>query len=295
MIKVLVILGPTATGKSDLAVQLALKHNGEIISADSRQVYRGLDIGTGKITAAEMSGITHHLLDIKDPQDRFSVNEWKKLSEENIADIHARGKLPIIVGGTGFYISALVDNIDFPEVESDPEEQKKLESRSAEELFLLLSTLDPRRAADMSNDGESTNKRRLSRAIIVARALGQVKEQTPSSKYDTVMIGLTLPDEELKARIRNRLIKRIDAGMIQEAEKLHADGLSYKRMDELGLEYRYLAQYLQGTLNKEQLVETLNTKIWQYARRQKTWFKRDERIKWFTPSDMSEIEAFIAH
>jgi len=160
--KILVILGPTAVGKSDLAVELAAKFNGEIISADSRQVYLGLNIGTGKITKKEMHGIPHHLLDIADPHERFTAQEWKVAAQKAIADIYARGKLPIICGGTGFYISSLIDDLGFPDVPADTDEQKELEARSVEELFDELKKLDPVRASTI----DMKNKRRLSRAII---------------------------------------------------------------------------------------------------------------------------------
>ena len=168
--KLLVIVGPTASGKSDIAVRLAQKYNGEVISADSRQVYKGLDIGTGKITAAEMKGIPHWCLDVADPHERFTAMDWKEQAEKAIVDIVSRGKLPIICGGTGFYISALIDDLGFPDVEANTEEQKKLEEKTAEELFEELKKLDPARAATI----ELKNKRRLARAIIIARELGSV-------------------------------------------------------------------------------------------------------------------------
>lgn len=298
----LVILGPTAVGKSDLAVHVAeyISTNkigsykgAEIISADSRQVYKGLDIGTGKITTTEMRGIPHHLLDVADPQERFTAIAWKQLAEKSITEIIARGNLPIICGGTGFYISTLIDNLGFPDVEADTEEQKKLEALSVDELFLELKKVDPARSSTI----EPGNKRRLARAIIIARALGAVPPVTRPAEapYNVQMIGINLPGEELKERIRTRLTQRLDAGMIEEAKKLHAPspqgaGLSYERMDELGLEYRYLGYFLKNELTREELIERLSTKIWQYAKRQMTWFKRDQRIQWFAPTDKSAIE-----
>jgi tRNA dimethylallyltransferase len=295
--KLLVICGPTAVGKSDLAVFLAEQFNGEVISADSRQVYKGLDIGTGKITTAEMRGIPHYLLDIADPHDRFTTIDWKQHAEKAIADISSRGKLPIICGGTGFYISTLIDDLGFPEVEADTEEQKKLEALSVDELFLELKKVDPHRGATI----DPKNKRRLARAIIIARALGSVPPVTQSveSPYDLCMIGVNLPSEELKARIHARLVQRLDAGMIEEAQRLHAEaplgaGLSFERMDELGLEYRYLGYFLKNELTREELIERLSAKIWQYAKRQMTWFKRDTRITWFAPTDREQIRHSVA-
>ena len=305
-IPLLVIVGPTASGKSDLAVRLALRmkdKNGdigaEIISADSRQVYKGLDIGTGKITREEMQGVPHHLLDVADPADtrgRFTAMDWKKLAEEKIAEIHARGRLPIICGGTGFYISTLIDDLGFPDVKAEPGEQERLETLDAEVLFEELKKLDPARAATI----DLKNKRRLARAIVIARALGSVPAVThpapDKQKYDLTIIGVLLPDSELRRRIHTRLLTRLDAGMVQEVERLHTPkpaggGLSWERMDELGLEYKYLAQYLQNKMTLAEMTEILSAKIWQYARRQKAWFKKDTRIKWMSPNDtLKEFE-----
>ncbi len=292
--RLLVIVGPTASGKSDLAVELALRHNGEVISADSRQVYKGLDIGTGKITAEEMKGIPHHCLDIADPEERFTAMDWKKAAEKALQDIASRGKLPIVCGGTGFYISALVDDLGFPEVEADMQEQQKLEALSTEELFEELKKLDPARAATI----DLKNKRRLSRSIVIARKLGYVPElrkpEATESKYDPVMIGISMSSTQLKKRIRDRLVSRIESGMIDEAKRLHSAGLSYERMDELGLEYRYMAEYLQNKLMMPDLIETLAVRIGQYAKRQITWFKKDARIRWIErPFDMEAVDKLV--
>lgn len=289
--KILVVLGPTATGKSSLAVKLAQAFDGEVISADSRQIYRGLDIGTGKITREEMAGIPHHLLDVADPSVRFTVVDWKSFAEQSIVEIAARGKLPIVAGGTGFYISALMDQLEFPDVDIDPDEQRALEARPKEELAKELTGLDPRRAAEI----DPHNRRRLARAVLVARELGHVPQLKAAKQaaYDPYFVGLSVTDAELKDRIRQRLSARIDAGMTEEAEKLHANGLSFERMDELGLEYRYLAQYLQNQITKGQMIEILGAKIWQYARRQKTWFRRDKRIHWYESDRLEMIEADV--
>jgi len=304
--KLIVILGPTAVGKSDAAVEIAKKFNAEIISADSRQVYTGLDIGTGKITEREKKGIPHHLIDVTEPDTRFTAQEWKVQAEKAIADITSRGKLPIICGGTGFYITSLIDDLVFPDVPVDTEEQKKLELKPVEELFDMLKTLDPERAKTI----DMKNKRRLARAIMIAQTLGSVPKLTSSKgtdggTYNVLQIGLDLPDTDLRARIKERLVRRIEApnaegiNMIQEAEQLHSPkphgrGLPFERMEELGLEYRYLAEYLQMKIDKIKLIEILNAKIWQYAKRQKTWWKKDTRIKWFAPTDIEAIEKEVA-
>ena len=274
--KIIVIVGQTATGKSDYAVSLAKKINGEIVSADSRQVYRGLDIGSGKITQKEMRGIPHYMLDIANPKKVYSVSDYKKDAEKIIDDIVKRGKTPILVGGTGFYIDAITKGQILPEVPPNPKLRKHLYSLSAIALFEYMKKLDPRRAKTI----DAKNKVRLVRAIEIATALGKVPKTKPRPKYEVEMIGLTMLDEELKKRIHIRLLARIKEGMIEEIEQLHKNGLSWKRLNELGLEYRYVALYLQKKLTKAEMLEQLEKAIWQYAKRQKTWFKRDGRIRW---------------
>lgn len=268
--KIVVVCGPTATGKSDKAVEIALEHNGEVISADSRQIYRGLDIGSGKVTAEEMKGVPHHLLDVADPQDIFSVDDFVRLGTEAINSILVKGKTPIICGGTGFYIDALVHDLDLPQVPPNAELRSELEALSLEDLQQRLQALDPERYETI----DTQNPVRLVRAIEIATALGSVPQLTRESKYDIEWIYLDFPDDVLKQRIYTRLIKRLDAGMLDETRRLHAAGLSYERMKQLGLEYRYMAMHLLGEISHDQMVEQLNTKIWQYAKRQRTWFKK---------------------
>lgn len=275
--QIIVILGPTATGKSDLAVQIANKLNGEIISADSRQVYKGLDIGTGKITKREMKGVPHHMLNVISPKKVFSVSEWQKQAQKNIEEIISRGHVPIIVGGTGFYIQSIVDGIVLPEVPPNQNLRKNLEDKSADELLKILQKLDPKRAKTV----DQKNPVRLIRAIEIATTLGKVpKIKKKQNQNEFIQIGLTADSEILKKRIHTRLLKRLKQGMIAEAKNLHLNGLSYKRMRNLGLEYRYLADYLENKITKVELIENLDREIYQYAKRQMTWFKRDKNIHW---------------
>jgi tRNA dimethylallyltransferase len=279
---VIVILGPTATGKSALAVDIAKHVDGEVISADSRQVYTGLDIATGKITTREMLGVPHHLLDVVNPKTSrtgdFSVDEWRKLAEQKIIEILARGHVPIICGGTGFYIQSIVDNIVLPEVPPNPALRKRLDGKNLMDLVSMLKKLDPTRLKNI----DAKNPVRLIRAIEIATALGSIpKLKKHKSKYNFIEIGLTTNLPELQKRIRARVTSRMKRGMIAEAEKLHKAGLSYKRMRELGLEYRYLADYLEGKLTKQQLTEHIYKSNVDYAKRQMTWFKRDKKIIWF--------------
>lgn len=295
-IKIIVILGPTATGKSDLAVKLAKKFGGEIISADSRQVYKGLDIGSGKITKREMKGVPHYLLDVANPKRKFSVAQYKKLADRKILEISNKNvkhsvfnKLPIIVGGTGFYIQTIVDNLILPEVKPNYTLRKKLEKKSAGELFAMLKKLDKDRAREIEKD----NPRRLARAIEIARALGKVPKLKTNPKYAALQIGLKLSDEKLKKNIHKRLLARMKKGMLSEARRLRQQGVSFKRLEALGLEYRYLALYLQKKIDKKEMLSKLETEIWRLAKRQMRWFKRDKRIKWFKPTEMRKIEKEI--
>ncbi|MFA6273538.1 MAG: tRNA (adenosine(37)-N6)-dimethylallyltransferase MiaA [Candidatus Paceibacterota bacterium] len=283
--KVIVILGPTSSGKSDLAVKIAKKVNGEVISADSRQVYKGMNLGTGKITKKEMLGVPHYLLDVVNPKKRFSVSEYKKLADKKIKEIISRNKVPIICGGTGFYIDAVVNGIIFPEVPPNNKLRKILNKKNTNQLFKILKKLDKSRAKNIKEKNEQNNKVRLIRAIEIAKYLGKVpKIKTAKLPYQFIKIGLYLPTNILKNRINKRLLVRIKAGMISEAKNLHKNGLPFKRMEEFGLEYRQLALYLQKKITKEQMIEKLNSEIYKYAKRQMTWFKRDKEIKWFNSS-----------
>jgi tRNA dimethylallyltransferase len=277
--KLIVILGQTATGKSDFAVEIAHKVNGEIISADSRQVYIGMDLGTGKITKKEMKGIPHHLLDVVSPKKVFSVSDFKKLADIKIQEILERGHTPIICGGTGFYIDAVVDNMILPEVPANAKLRKELSRKTLPQLISLLNKLDPNRLKTV----DINNPVRLIRAIEIAKALGKVPKVKRNQRYNVLKIGLTLPDEILKEKIKIRLVSRIKKGMLKEIQNLHDNGISWRRMDMLGLEYKYGALYLQKKITKEEMIEKLNNEIWHYAKRQKTWFKRGTGTLWIDP------------
>ena len=283
--KLLVILGPTASGKTSLSIELAKKFNGEVISADSRQVYKGLDIGTGKVTKREMKGITHYLLDVAEPKKMFDVAKFKKLSDEALEKIYEKNKLPIVCGGTGLYIDAIVKDIDFPDIPQDWKLREKLEKKTAEELFEELKKLDSKRAETI----DPRNRRRLQRAIEIIKISGkEVGRLEEKEKYNVLYLGIKREGKELEDLILKRLKTRIKQGMLKEAEREHKKGLSYKRMEALGLEYRYMALFLQGKISKEEMIEQLNIKIRQYAKRQMTWFKRNKNIHWV--KSLSEAE-----
>lgn len=294
MQKVLIIVGPTASGKSALGVELARRFHGEIISADSRQVYRGLDIGTGKITKKEMRGIPHHLLDVAPPKRAFSADEFAKRARKAIDDITNRGKLPIVVGGTGFYIDSLVGRATLPDVPPDPAFRNSHNKLPIDTLLWELKKADPRRAKEIAaSKSERNNKVRIIRALEIARALGKSPRPSSVPLYDALWIGIAPRDAQLKKKISKRLRDRLGAGMIQEAIRLHKKGLSFKRMRELGLEYRSLARFLQGEISKAEIVAELESDIWRYARKQIGYWKRNKDIHWFKQTDTKTIERTV--
>jgi len=287
MQKVVVIVGTNASGKSGLAVTLAKKYNGEVISADSRQVYRGLDIATGKITPEEMQNVPHHLLDVVEVHTRYSAADFVRDAQDAIADIVARGKLPIIAGGTGFYIDALLYDI-LPHVQPDDALRLELEQREVSDLFNELLALNPQRAHDLHNKNEHTLKRRIIRAIEVARA-GSNKKVSPTPRYDVLWLGILRDKEELVARIEKRTDERLANGMIEEAKRLVERGVSYERLVELGLEYKHLADYMRGDITLHELRERIIVSDRQYAKRQRTWFKKNKHIHWLRPHELPEV------
>lgn len=272
---VIVVAGPTASGKSDFAVELARKYNGEIISADSRQVYKGLDIGTGKITQEEMKGVLHHMIDIVEVGTTFSVAEYARLATPIIHSLFAQGKTPIICGGTGQYIDSLIYSSSLPEVPPNETLRAILEKKSAEELYALLVKKDPTRAKNI----DIHNKVRLIRALEIVETLGKVPVTEPSELLYEIELYLMNPTrEQLRDRIHKRLLSRLDQGMIQECERLLSQGVTHDRLEKLGLEYRYMSRYLRGELAYDTFVTTLTAKICQYAKRQQTWNKKYENF-----------------
>ncbi len=293
--KIIIILGPTSSGKSDLAVKIAKKFNGEIISADSRQVYKGLDIGSGKITKKEMRGVKHHLLDVVSPiysdkiKKYFSVSDFQNLAYIKIDKILEKNKLPILTGGTAFYLQSIIDGVILPDTKINQKLRSELEKKPLKDLQKKLQILDPVRYSEI----DIKNKVRIIRAIEIASKIGRVPKIKKDPKYEVLQIGLFLKIEELEKNITLRLEKRMRAGMLKEAIDLHNRGLSWKRMEAMGLEYQYMALYLKKKISKEELLEQIKIKSRQLAKRQMTWFKKDRRIKWFAPSEINKIEKEI--
>jgi tRNA dimethylallyltransferase len=289
--KVIVIVGPTSSGKTALAVEMARAVNGEVISADSRQVYRGLNIGTGKVTRREMKGVPHHLLDVVSPKRVYCADNFIRHGRKAIASIAKRGSVPIIAGGTGFYIDALLGNIVLPNVPPNPIMRKRLAIKSASELFALLKKKDPHRAEEI----DEHNPVRLVRALEIAEAIGTSPTRRSESLYDVMWVGIDIPKEILNEKIVKRLHARMRRGMLAEAKRLRASGLSWERMEELGLEYRYMARLLQKKITREEFDRDLATEIRRYAKRQRMYWRRNKEIRWFTAEELGAVVPFVTH
>lgn len=288
--KIIVILGPTASGKSSFAIKLAQKFNGEIISADSRQIYKRMEIGSGRITPEEEKIVPHHLLGMLSPETEFSVIKFKEEAEKKIQEISERNRLPIICGGTGFWIKALVDDVIYPEVKPDWKLRKDLEKKSPAQLFAILKKSDPIRAKNI----DAKNPVRLIRAIEICRALGSVPDtkcKIPNTKYQFLQIGIAREKEELHQRIKLNVKNRLENGMIAEVEKLKESGLSWKKIESFGLSFRLIPQFIRKEIkNEEELAEKIYLAEKNYAKRQMTWFKKDKRIKWLNNYEDIEID-----
>jgi len=293
---IIVIVGLNASGKSDLAIRLAKKYNGEIISADSRQVYKGMDIGTGKVPRDKIKNtrkdyeknyyfsdkIRHYLLDVVNPKKVFTVDDYKHYAKKAISEISQHGKIPIICGGTGFYIDALIYDMPIPHVPPDKKLRKILGGKSINTLFRQLSIADPKRAQSIDRH----NKQRLIRALEIVLTTKAPVPLLPkncklkTSNFNVLWLGITWPQETLNDRIRTRLEKRLNRGMIREVTKLHNQGVSFKRLESFGLEYRWIAQYLEKKISKEEMKNGLFNSIVRYSKRQMTWFKQNQNIHW---------------
>jgi len=267
---ILCIAGPTASGKSSRAVAEALARNGEVISVDSRQVYRGLDIGTEKITPEEMRGVPHHLINIRNPGENYSAGDFVVDAERLIADIHARGKLPILAGGTHFYFDALLYGLP-QTVAANEELRSQLEELSTAELFTRIGEEDPRRGASL----DPKNRRRLIRALEIVAMHGKVPERTRTltPQYETEWIVINPPLAELRERLETRLKNAFERGLIAEVERVRTL-VGDARLTELGLEYRIVGEYLRNERTFDSLMPALISKLTQYARRQKAWLRK---------------------
>ena len=286
--KVLIICGPTATGKTALGVRLAKTFGGEIISADSRQVYKGMDIATGKdIQEAEMTdgvwhikGIPIQLLDIKEPTEKFSIAEFEQLAEQKIKEVIVKDKLPIVVGGTGFYIQSLTDTIDTVWIPPNSKLRERLSRKSADELLSMLEDLNPE-IAESLNPSERKNKQRLIRRIEVANATETVHKLKKKTEFDYLIVCLFAEREILKERIFARIDKWFKNGAKEEVEKLLRMGVSWKDQSMTAIGYRDWRPFFEGKSTEEEVLQNWKNKEWQYATQQITWFRKQQDAKWF--------------
>jgi tRNA dimethylallyltransferase len=291
--KLVVVLGPTASGKSGLGIALAQCFNGEIVSADSRQVYRGLDIGTAKVTPEEQTLVPHHLLDVADPHEVYTVAQFQRDAITAINDILERGHQPFLVGGSPHYIQAVVDNLDIPHIEPQPELRAQLEKHPLPELLMQLEELDPQSAATIDRN----NPRRVIRALEVCLISGKPFSQQRKMAeplYRSLLLGIEWPREILYRRIDARVVERMQQGMVQEVQRLLDEGVSHERLEALGLEYRYISRLLRGEFkNEDEMVERLKYTIHDFTRRQLTWFRKDKRIVWVEGEDWGRAEQVV--
>jgi tRNA dimethylallyltransferase len=303
--KLIVLIGPTAVGKTKTSIHLAQKFDAEIISGDSMQIYKGMDIGTAKISQAEMEGIPHHLIDIKDPQESFSTAEFQQIVREKISDIQSRGKIPMIVGGTGLYIQSVIFDYQFTDAPGDAEYRFSLEEQAKEKgiapLYEQLQSIDPQAAKNI----HPNNMRRVIRALEVFHVTGKTmtgyqERQSDELLYDIALIGLSMNREKLYDRINMRVDLMIENGLIEEVDSLHRSGVQdVQSIQAIG--YKELYEYLDGKISLDRAIEKLKQNSRRYAKRQLTWFRNKMDVTWFDMTDeknqqknIEEISELIA-
>lgn len=287
--KLITIVGTNASGKSMLGVDLAELFDGEVVSADSRQVYRELDIGTGKLAPYEMRGIPHHLIDIVGLDATFSLADYQRHAHAAIDDILLRGRTPFLVGGTGLYVRAITRGYRLIDVAPNPSLREELEAQDSTTLWSQLASVDPTAASLIDH----RNKRRVIRALELYADGQYYSEQNDSiSRYSALQLGLTWPADVLRERIHTRLVRRIGEGMIEETAKLLEAGVSREKLNSLGLEYRHLLRYIEGDYaTEDELVCRLSAHIYRFSRKQMLWFRGDTDIHWLNSSGDYYTEA----
>ena len=290
--KLIVIMGTNASGKSGLGVELAARYGGEVVSADSRQVFKGLDLGSGKITPEETKGVPHHLIDVCEPGDFFSMADFQRLAYAAIDEILSRGKVPFLVGGTGLYVDAVAEGYELSDIEPDLALRAHLETFETPALYEMLKEKLP------DTDIDPKNRNRVMRAL-ERLAADDYHPGKRNPRYETLKLGVTWPREILKARIDERLERRLNQGMVQEVQNLLDAGVSTEFLMKLGLEYRYLTRYLLGEMGYDQMVLELGNAIKKFAKRQMTWFRREENLHWLdmengpVPQAVELIDRFL--
>ena len=297
MNKLVIIAGPTASGKSAAGVRLAQLRNGSIISADSMQVYRGMDIGSAKITTEEMQGIPHELIDIVNPDEEWNVVRFQQEAKAAVNRIHSAGRLPIVVGGTGFYIQALLYDIDFTETNEDTEYRRQLEEKAKaegpESLYRLLQEQDPAAAEAI----HPNNIKRVIRALEFARETGarisdhNMEQRQRPAAYDAHYFVLTMNRERLYERINRRVDQMMEMGLLEEVKRLQEQGFTAKDVSMQGLGYKQLLEYLDGQYSLDEAVVQIKTQTRHFAKRQLTWFRREKNVIWVDMDELGSPEA----
>ena len=294
--KILVIGGPTAVGKTELSIDLAKRLNGEIISADSMQIYKYMDIGSAKVSKGEMNGVVHHLIDVVDPSINFSVADYKEQGEKAIKEIISRGKLPIIVGGTGLYINSLTCNMNFTEAEKDEEYRKELDKLANEHgnnyIHEMLKEIDP----ISYNEIHANNRKRDIRALEVYKLTGNpfssynAGEDFYKSEYDVHYYVLTMDREKLYERINLRVDIMMEKGLLEECIKLKEMGYTSSMQSMQGIGYKEILYYLEGNVKLQEAINMIKQGSRNYAKRQLTWFRRDKRVTFLDKDKLSYVE-----
>lgn len=286
--RLIAVIGTNASGKSELGIALAAQFNGELVSADSRQVYLGMNLAAGKATAVDLGNIHQHLVDIVAPTTRFSLADFQKLAYDTIDSILDRKHVPFLVGGTGLYVRSVVEGYQLTAVVPDLKLREKLETLSDEVLWRELD----RRSPDAAKTIDYRNRRRLIRAIEIAESgHSYMTSHTNVPRYEVLQLGLTWPREILRIRIMARLRQRLAAGMVEEVAHSVRQGISHQRLEDLGLEYRYISRYLRGLYSAKELEEELGRAIYRFAVRQISWFRNDRSIVWLSTDSDYQSEA----
>ncbi len=286
--KLVAVIGPTASGKTDISVQIAKKYDGEIINADSRQMYKYLSIGTASPTEKEKSGVPHHLFDFLDPKDECNVAEWREFAEKKIYEITQKDKLPILCGGTGLFVNALTQNFSLPSIPPNAEFRKKMEQKNSEELWKNLKEKDPEEASRI----DPQNKKYIIRALEIYEFSGEKKSQimnTGEALYDTFVVGITLPRDLLYKKIDQRTDTMENMGFLDEVKELLHKGYSKEDPAMMSHGYREALEYLEGARSLESLLEIMKKNTRNYAKRQLTWWRRDTRVHWYNSYSQEAI------
>ncbi|ACV58514.1 tRNA (adenosine(37)-N6)-dimethylallyltransferase MiaA [Alicyclobacillus acidocaldarius] len=280
------VVGPTGVGKSELSVEIALRYGGEVVSADSMQIYRGMDIGTAKLRPDEMRGVPHHLLDIADPARKFTVAEWKRQADMVIDEIVARGRLPVVCGGTGLYVRALLDDLDFSQTPENVHLRAALDRRADEEgvqaLYEELRARDPERARMIHPHDRKRIVRALEVAMVRGTGMSEDYDWTPrQGRYEALVLGITMPREALYQRIDRRVEHMWRLGLVDEVKRLLAAGVPMGGTAMQAIGYKEVVSYLSGAVSEEEAIRIIQQNTRRFAKRQWSWFRRDPRVHWF--------------